>query len=496
VSLERETKLQVDAGFRLPELAWDGFAATEGATRRFATTYVDTPDLRIARWGASLRHREGEGWMVKLPLAGAGSSELLARDERRFEGADPRRVPNEAADLLRAYARGRGLEPVARLRTVRRPVEIVDELGRRVAVVTDDEVSVMQGRRVAARFREVEVELEEGVPAETGEELVRRLQQAGAGEVENVPKLRRALGPAAEAPADVMAPAIGKDSSVEDVVRAALSASVIRLVRNDPGVRLGEDPEAVHQARVATRRLRSELRTFRDVLEPAWGAEIRGELRRLGEELGAVRDPEVLRDRLRARASRLAPRDREAVDSMVRRLEAQRDEARRRLVEDLGSQRYASLLDAVVEASGTPRVLEGVAAARAVDALPAILEAPWKNLVSAVERVEEDESDDTLHRARIRAKRIRYAADAAAPVFGKAAKAFAKAAAGLQDVLGEHQDAVVARAWLRETADADPSYAFVAGQLDSLEAAAASEARAAWPDAWKALARKRLRFWA
>jgi CHAD domain-containing protein len=112
-----------------------------------------------------------------------------------------------------------------------------------------------------------------------------------------------------------------------------------------------------------------------------------------------------------------------------------------------------------------------------------------------VEGAREDASDASLHAVRIRAKRARYAAEAVSPVFGKRAQAFAKAAADLQDVLGDHQDSVVARAWLRQAAEGGAD-AFVAGELAAIEAQAAAEARAAWPKAWKALSRKRLRFWA
>ncbi|MGZ8626963.1 MAG: CHAD domain-containing protein, partial [Actinomycetota bacterium] len=149
-----------------------------------------------------------------------------------------------------------------------------------------------------------------------------------------------------------------------------------------------------------------------------------------------------------------------------------------------------------VEAARSPAVLEEVAGAPAADGLRSVLDGPWKHLKGAIDRVREDPSDEALHAARIRAKRVRYAAEAVAPVFGKRAKAFAQEAAGLQDVLGEHQDAVVATAWLREAAKASASQAFVAGQLVAMEAEAARVAREAWPDAWKALSRKKLRFWA
>ncbi len=493
MTLERETKLQVPPGFSLPDLNGDGVVAVEGEAQRFATTYVDTDDLRLARWGSSLRYRQGQGWTVKLP--GKGGGDLLTRDERVFEGEDPRKLPVAAADLVRAYVRGAELAPVLQFRTVRRPVELNDELGRRLAVVTDDEVSTMQGRRVAARFREIEVELDDGVPKETGEAIVRKLQAAGAGRIDNVPKLHRALGSRAEAPPDVVVPTLDRAADVRDVVRAVVSVSFVRLVRHDAGVRLGEDPEAVHQARVATRRLRSDLRTFRDALEPSWSDPLRDELKWLGLALAEARDADVLRERIRSTGARLRPQDRGAVDRLLHVVEQRRDDARTVLLDALRSERYVAVLDALVEASNAPQVIEGIATAPATTVLPSMLDAPWKELVTAVDCLAEDDGDEALHTARIHTKRARYGSEAAAPVFGKKARAFAEAAATLQDVLGEHQDAVVAGAWLRETAAAEPALAFVAGQIDAFEVLAAQEARRRWPEAWNQLSRKKLRFW-
>jgi inorganic triphosphatase YgiF len=183
---ERETKLLAPAGFRLPDLGGDGLVATAPHEWRYATVYLDTPELDVARWGSSLRHREGEGWTVKLPSRSEG--DLLVRGEHVFDGAaSNRQPPEDAVDLLRAYVRGRALAPSVRLRTVRRRVDLSDELGRKVAQVTDDEVSVMDGRHVASRFREVEVELVEGGSEGVLRTIVKRLHDAGGG---------RARGPA------------------------------------------------------------------------------------------------------------------------------------------------------------------------------------------------------------------------------------------------------------------------------------------------------------
>ena len=157
MSTEREVKLSVPATFTLPDLSdLEGLVATPAEPRRYQTVYVDTEDLRLARWDCSLRHRQGEGWTLKFPATSEGV--LVVRDELAFEG-EARRVPPQASDLFRAYARGSELRPVARLRTLRRRVELSDAEGARLGEIVDDEVSVMDGARVAARFREVEVEV-------------------------------------------------------------------------------------------------------------------------------------------------------------------------------------------------------------------------------------------------------------------------------------------------------------------------------------------------
>ncbi len=493
--LERELKLGAGPGFRLPQLAGvDGVAGEARQEVRQDTVYYDTADLRLARWGCSLRYRAGEGWTVKTPAGAAGGAAegVLVRGEHTFTGP-PRRPPPAALDLVRAYVRRSPLQPVARLRTLRRRVRLQDALGSPLAEVVDDEVTVLDGRRVAARFRELEVELRDGAPDGLLAAVLERLRASGAGAPDPTPKHVRALGPRASAPPEVAPAAPAPDAPAREVIRGVVATSVHQLLRHDPGVRLGGDPEDVHQARVATRRLRSDLRTFTPLLEAGWVEALRSELAWIAAELGAVRDGEVLLERLRDRAGALPAQDQRVAGRLLTRLADSVRGARDRLVVSMRSERYLDLVEQLVVAASTPACLPA-AEGPARELLPPLAAAAWRRLRRGVEVLPQPPTDADLHQIRILAKRARYAAEAVATVAGDGALAFARAAAALQTVLGEHQDAVNALAWLRS---ARPSgrQAFVAGQLAAMERVATAQARAEWQEAWKPLVRKKLRGW-
>ncbi|MGH2631601.1 MAG: CHAD domain-containing protein, partial [Actinomycetota bacterium] len=384
-----------------------------------------------------------------------------------------------------------------RLRTVRRLVALSATGDGEVAEVVDDEVAVLDGRRTVDRFREVEVELAEGTDDAILDAVVSRLVREGARRETAMPKVARALRPASLLPADVVVPSIGKRSSVGEVVQAALAASAERLIHHDPLVRLGEDPEGVHQARVATRRLRSDLRTFREQLDAEPRDRLREELGWLGDELGRARDLDVLDDRLRRHVSALPDDDARGVATLLQRLRSQRDSARAELLSAMREPRYLALLDLLVAFVGSPPVRPETAGLRATGTVSGVMERPWAHVERCGERLDASSPDVDLHRARIRVKRVRYAADALAPVVGKPARRFARRAAALQAVLGEHQDAVMATAWLREqTAGTTARVAFTAGSMAGVEARAKEVARRAWPAAWNRLNDPDLRFWA
>jgi len=451
---------------------------------RYDTIYVDTSDLRLAGWGCSLRHRSGEGWTLKLTPATDGG--LIERPELEFR--DMAEVPVGALAIVAAYLRGAVVRPAVTLQTVRSPFRLEDAGAHVLGVATVDDVSV-RGRG-GARFHEAELELAEDAPRSLAKHVRKRVKKAGGGKPDPTPKYLRALGARARPNADIVLPQEGQAKSLGDLALSAIAGSTMRLMQNDPLVRAGGDDEAVHQARVATRRLRSDLRTFHELLEPAWAADLLAELKWLGGLIGELRDTDVLRRRIQGRVAALPEAGRVGADRVLRALDARRRRARRSLIAGMTDERYIRLVESVLKASRNPG-FDPARSSRRVSAALVFLEDPVRKLRRSVGRLPGRPGDPALHDVRIRAKRVRYAAEAIAPGIGKRASAVATAAAGLQDVLGEHQDAVVAVQWLQTRAPkADEAEAALLARLMRAEGAAARQSRSQWRAAWDELDRR------
>ncbi len=427
--VEREVKLAAPATGPLPTLSdpLAGVVAEPAGTRQLLACYFDTDDLRLTRAGASLRHRDDEGWAVKLPKGVAGSGRL-DRATYAFAG-EPGAPPADAIDLVQAWTRRAAVGPVARLRTTRRTVRLRTTAGQPIGEVVDDDVTVLGERTSVRGFRELEFELVDDAPAAQVAAIVARLRAAGAGPPDPTPKIVRALAPEAAGPPDVNPPG-ERPATAAGVVRAALGVDLARLITHDPGVRRGdEDPEDVHQARVATRRLRSHLRSFSPLLD-APTDELRAELGWLGDVFGRVRDADVLLERLQAEVAELPVEDRGPASRLLHRLRTQRAQAREELLAALRSDRYGTLLDSLVDVArvadlGT-RTAEPDSDDGDREVLREVIRPAWASLRRAVEQCSDPPSDAELHSLRRHAKRLRYATEAVEPVFGKPARDFAR----------------------------------------------------------------------
>ena len=482
---EVELKFRVTGSFTLPDLTdVHGIARVEARpTFTMSNVYYDTPDLRLFRWGITLRRRAGgpdEGWHLKLPVQGAGEG---VRDEVRAPLSDD--LPVDLARLVTAFARGEALDPVAALRTERTPRLLLDRSGAPVVEVVDDTVSVMEGERIASRFREIEAEAltdppHEALLREVGEALLAQGAVPGT-----MSKAGAALGPRAAVPPDVADVAWPEPSApAGDVVRAYLALHCRRLLLADLLLRR-DLPDAVHQMRVSARRLRSGLKAFEPLLDDEWARHLRAELGWMASGLGAARDTEVLRERLDAHARELDEEDsvraRSVIDAALARQMTQADGEVRRVVD---SPRYVALLDALVDGVRRPPLAER-AAAPAQDALPPLVAKAFRRLDRRVAGLEIDTASPVWHEARIAAKRARYSADAVAPVLGQDMARLTERLSDVTEVLGTHQDAHVAQATLRALApQVTPQDAFALGRLLGIEEAAEIADRRAFLEVW------------
>ena len=485
--LEREIKLEFDDHVSLPDLA-DVAAVLGGSVsileeRLLDAEYYDTADLRLTRWGASLRYRSDEGWMVKLPEpTGNEDSEVVARTEVRF-ASDSKSPPAQASALVAPFARGEALRPVARIHTARHPVRIDDPQGRPVAELVEDHVRVELPDQPPWHFRMVEIELAEGRRARDVSPIIDYYQRAGARSVSRS-KLARALGTAAEADPDVVIPPVSSSPTAREVIHAAIAGSIQSHLLNLPIARVGEGSEGVHQARVALRRLRSDLRTFGPLLEPTWATELSEEVRWLGGRLGEVRDADVRIMVLNQLVEGEPSIEMEQARALLDELKVQRDVAHANLLEALDSPRCTELFDHLVDAAQDPRTAPQ-ADDPATENIPALVNRPWRKLRKAVGRIGPEPSYSDFHRIRIKTKRCRYAAEAVEPVMGKPARRLTKAMKRIQNSLGDLNDANVIRAHLTTTANQHEELGFMAGELSGLLVARAAHCEAEFLDLWE-----------
>jgi len=228
--------------------------------------------------------------------------------------------------------------------------------------------------------------------------------------------------------------------SAADHVVAMLRAQGAALAAHEAGARRGTDPEELRQMRTAVRRLRAVLREAPSVCGRD-GERLRRELQWLGAVLGPVRDLDVLGDYLRDELASLPDQEADAVRRVLERLEAQRTRARNDAAAALTSSRYTRLRKGLAKALGHARPAD--------DDVSLLARRRFKKLRKAVRALPSKPSDEQLHAVRIRVKRARYAAELAEATVGRPAKRFAKLASRVQDILGEHQDAVVAEERLR-----------------------------------------------
>jgi len=474
---------------RLPGVARLG----EPEVVELSATYFDTAGLALLRAGVTLRRRAGggdAGWHAKLP-AGEG------RDEVRLPlHAAEGEPPAELLDLVRGWTRGAPVVEVARIDTRRTERGLLGQDGAVLAELAQDEVSGVNGDGRRATWCEWELELVEGRRSLL--KAADKLMDRSGVPVSPVPrKILHVLG---ERLAELPPAPPGPTEPAGLMLRARLAEQVAELLRRDSEIRRGR-PEGVHQARVASRRLRSALATYRPLVDRTVTDPVRAELKWFGQELAGARDALVVRRRLEQLVAQEPPGL--MVPVAGARLETTYD-ARARAAADqvaavLDSERYLELLGALQRLVATPPLITE-ADRPAEKVLPKRVRKDWHRLAEGVAGLDEaPEPDPAWHQVRKDAKRLRYAAEALEPVWGKKARRLARNAKKITSHLGERQDTVVAREHLRQIAgeaDLAGESSFTWGRLHAREEALARDLDRAFDRLWSDIAgRKRLRAW-
>ncbi|MEV5505082.1 CYTH and CHAD domain-containing protein [Streptomyces orinoci] len=463
-------------------------------TAELDAVYYDTADRRLLAAGITLRRRTGgpdAGWHLKLPVAPGVRDEVRAPLTRRA-------VPRPLAALVRSRTRDAPLLPLMRIATRRRVEHLLDADGALLAEASTDTVTAtrLDGVLGTARWTEAEIELAPGAGPALLDALEPRLLAAGLRPARSPSKLARALAELEPQPPDGPAGERPGGSGAGRTVLDHLRQQVALLVELDPGARLGTE-DAVHQMRVATRRLRSAFRSYGKVVDRRATDPIAAELKWLAAELGLDRDREVLVERLRARLDEL-PRSlvRGPVRARVRAWSAaRRTGSRRRLTAVLNGERYLALLDSLDALLADPPL--GKAAARPPERVlaKAVLR-DYRRLAGRMERALDTGPgpgrDTALHEARKAAKRVRYAAE----VLGGDAARFARRMKSVQTLLGDHQDSVLARSALRELAEeaqaaGEPGFTY--GLLYGREEQRAAADERELPQVWARASQERWR---
>ena len=502
IQATKETERKYEAADRVrladPSRLLGGDRGVAPEEQRLDAVYFDTPDLRLARAGITLRRREGgsdAGWHLKLP-AGPDS-----RDELRVPlGRARRNPPAELTRLTRVHTRGSRVQPVVRLRTRRRRWPLTDQAGRALAEFVEDRVTAhtLGSSTEASTWREFEVELAEHGSPKLLDRIEKRLIKAGARRSGSVSKLNRAL--AGRLPDNP--PQADEARSAGDVVLAYLREQAEKMRRFDPLVRQ-DAPDSVHQMRVASRRMRSALQAYRRVVDRDATRPLTDELKWLAGELAPARDTEVMAERFSEMVDDLpAELVLGPVSAGLDRTFARRQAtARERALAALDSDRYLALHDSIDALLADPPLTGRAERPAKRELVKGVRRAYHRTQrrMDAVDQEPDGETRDTaLHETRKAAKRLRYAAEAARPAVGKPAKRLRKDLKPVQSLLGNHQDSVVARPVLRELgaqAVQEGGNGFTHGLLLGLEEARARRAERRLPERWKRLQKRKTTGW-
>ena len=474
---EIELKLELDPRAHARLKRSRALAGSRPRTTRLRATYYDTPDLSLRSREMALRMRRSGGrWIQTLKAGASGAGGLHAREEWEFDR------PGPTLDLTLLADTPLGSDPdlaghLAELFTVemtRTAWEVEVSPGDRVEVALD-RGEVRHGDRVEP-VSEVEIESLAGDPFAVFDLAERLAAEDGAPALRpsSVTKAQRGYRLArgeAEGPVRASLVELDANASPLSAARAIAAAALTQLQANAAGVIGGEDPEYLHQYRVALRRLRSAIAVYRNA-----GGELdeglREDLRWIARLTGPARDWDVLvAESLPALLD--AYRAGRAARTVRLRAAAHRRRAHIALREALGSMRYLRLVLALARWIAQPSPEAAAADASVADFAQRLVGRRHKRLVADARRLSALTPVER-HALRLDAKRLRYALEGLASLFrGKRVKTFLEALSEIQDDLGRANDAAVAARLLADLSPPGGLAEFARGWFGAMAQASA-----------------------
>jgi CHAD domain-containing protein len=433
-------------------------------SRRLVDTYLDTEDWRMAHAGFVLRtRRRGRADEVTLkdtkPATGAGLRQRLeVTEEVPTAGLAALGSEGPVGRRIHAIAGRRRLREVLQVRTKRRPFALrVGGVDVAEVALDDTLIVVGQGQR-PMQLRRVEVEVSPEWQAAL-EPLVAQLRTSCGLQPATLSKFEAgllAVGASIPADPELGTTDVGPTSSMGELAYAVLRRQLAVLRQKEPGTRLGEDPEELHDMRVATRRLRAALSLFVDVL-PVRARTYRSELAWLAHMLGAVRDLDVQRLAQQEMHEAMtgwrnlvgATTEDDPLAELDALLERERDVARAAMLAALDSPRWDRLhrgLSTMVQQGPLRR--STATRQPAVIGVPELVAARHNSVAKAAKRARKSGVAADFHRLRIRCKRLRYSLEFSAELYEGRTTRYTRQLTGLQDKLGLLQDGEVAAARL------------------------------------------------
>ena len=477
----QEIEWQFDAGDLEPVESWLGqhksgssnLVVAPEDTVEITDTYYDTDDWRFYRAGYALRVRNTDG-EVEVTMKSLTPAEGSLRKRREISEpleddrpATLQKASGPVGGRSRALVGGREMRPLFELETRRQGFALLladseeNQKNVRVGEISLDASEILLGEETT-RLTRVEVEATLGkAPSPDLYDFVDEMQAVLELAPASISKYETGLyasGLNPEEGSEFGPTHIDPSLSLGEVAFAVLRRQFAEMQDHEPGTRLGEDPEELHDMRVPTRRMRAAMKVFEGAL-PERAGWLREELRWVAHALGDVRDLDVLIERFEAWKREADEESSGFLDKILTITHKRREVARKDMLEVLDSVRYERLLSSfaqmlrlgpaaeleLAQANGNRRATEPVTATA-----PALISRRYRKWRKAAKRLDETSPPEAFHDVRKKGKRLRYTLEFVSEVYGKPVKKLVGPLKTLQDDLGDHQDAIVAAGYLRE----------------------------------------------